>query len=544
MPSPALDEPVIEIHPYLWVLAALNWALRLVLVLVVIHKRRPNVALAWVVIVLFQPVAGGILFLLIGRIRIDATTTRRYASLAARSSALAVRRGSVDVPERFADLVRLSESLNLHHPTSGNRVGLVGSHAGFVGGLVEDIDRASVSVSVLYYIFLDDQVGRRVADALARAAGRGVRCRLLVDAVGSRSILSARAGSLRAAGVEVRAALPVRPWRALLVRTDIRNHRKLAVIDGRVAWAGSHNMCEDHYGHSRYGPWIDLTARLEGPAVVQLAQVFEEDWYAQTEEAAEHEVPLSEVDPEVVPEVGSEVVPEAGSLARSESGTGAATESGTSTGSGPGSGAGYASGSAAGPAEHAGAGRAGEAGRAVVQVFRSGPTGFPDSLEPLLIAAMHEAEERIVLTAPYFVPTSAILLALRIAVLRGVRVDVIVPARSNHPLVQAAGRASFEEVLESGVNIHLHSPGLLHSKTMLVDDSFALIGTANFDVRSIALNFELKLLIFDHETVRTLVSVHEQYLRASVPVCLDAWARRGRARRLGENLARLFTPLL
>ena len=197
-----------------------------------------------------------------------------------------------------------------------------------------------------------------------------------------------------------------------------------------------------------------------------------------------------------------------------------------------------AAGSAAGHAEHAGA------GMAVVQVFRSGPTGFPDSLEPLLIAAMHEAEERIVLTAPYFVPTSAILLALRIAVLRGVRVDVIVPARSNHPLVQAAGRASFEEVLESGVNIHLHSPGLLHSKTMLVDDSFALIGTANFDVRSISLNFELKLLIFDHETVRTLVSIHEGYLRSSVPVCLDAWARRGRARRLGENLARLFTPLL
>jgi cardiolipin synthase len=167
-----------------------------------------------------------------------------------------------------------------------------------------------------------------------------------------------------------------------------------------------------------------------------------------------------------------------------------------------------------------------------------------DTLEPFLVGAMHEAEEGIVITSPYLIPTQPLLLELRVAVLRGVRVDLLVPQRSNHPVVHAAGRAFFDELLDAGVHVHLHSPGLLHSKTMMVDDSFAMVGTANFDVRSIALNFELNLLIFGAPAVAALAARHDEYLAQSRTLDRVQWRQRRWPRRLGEDAARLFSPLL
>ncbi|GMV26270.1 MAG: cardiolipin synthase [Phycisphaerae bacterium] len=465
---------------WLWIYDLLGWTARIVMVLVVIRKRRPNVALAWIALILVHPLLGGLLYLLIGDIRLDREHYGRYRQLMAAAPRTAPPAADLPVPGRFRDLIRLSQCLGSLEPTTGNDIRLVDTHSAFIEGLVADIDKAEHSVSLLYFIFWDDLTGRRIADALERAASRGVRCRLLVDAAGSRPFFRGMNARLKKCGVAVHAVLPVRPWRALLVRADLRNHRKLAVIDGRSAWTGSHNVCNDDYGNSKYGPWIDLSARITGPAVAQLSRVFEEDWFAQT---------------------GDPVPDHAPPPANSREG-------------------------------------------ATVQVYRSGPAGIADSLEPFFIGAMHEAEHRIVITAPYIVPTASLLLQLRVAVLRGVRVDLIVPRRSNHPIVYAAGRGSFQELLESGVNIHLHAPGLLHSKTMLVDDSFAVIGSANFDVRSLSLNFELGLLVFDQATVAALAAVHAGYLAQSQHLTAEQWAGRGRIKRTFEDFARLFSPLL
>lgn len=461
------------------------WVLRLFMVVVVLRTRRANVALAWLAVVLFDPALGAILYLLIGRVRIDPAMAERYEQLRHASPPPRFDTASLPVNDSLKDLVRLTEGLGCVPPTVGNSIELASTHQDFVNRIVRDIDSAQRTVRLMYYIFWGDATGQRVGAALLAAARRGVDCKVLADAAGSEILFEAYAHDLRAGGVDVRAMLPVRWSRVLRVRADLRNHRKLAVIDDQVSWTGSHNMCDPDYGGSKYGPWIDLSARIKGPCSVQLARVFAEDWYAENGERGE----LERVDALAPP------APELG-------------------------------------------------GSAMVQTVRSGPAGLTDNLEPLLVGAMHEAEKRIIITAPYLVPTASLVLHLRVAVLRGVRVDIIVPDRSNHPIVHAAGRASFDELLEAGVHVHLHAPGLLHSKTMLVDDAFALIGTANFDVRSLSLNFELNTVVFDKATVEELGAIHESYLASSRQVSLDEWRTRGTLRRIGEGVARLFSPLL
>ncbi|HLO41775.1 MAG TPA: cardiolipin synthase [Phycisphaerales bacterium] len=466
---------------------AATWTLQIWMIITVLRNRRHNVALAWLAVILFHPLIGAVTYLILGRVRIDPVHAGRYERLRAERAATAVCKVEVPVSPRLQDMVRLSSSLGMLPPTVGNSVTLADEHEAFVAGLIRDIDAASQRVWLLYFILWDDATGNRIAQALMRAAARGVSCKVLADAAGSRSFLRTGAPRLRAAGVEVRAALPVNLLRMLVVRADLRNHRKLAIIDDTVAWTGSHNACDADYGGSPHGPWLDITARISGPAVGQYAGIFAEDWYAETGQD------LTPATPAIAPLDG-----------RAQGGDGSAS----------------------------------------VQIVRSGPAGLTDKLEPFFVGAMQEAEKRIVITAPYLVPTHALVLELRVAVLRGVRVDLIVPERGNHPVVEAAGRACYDELLEAGVFVHLHGPGLLHSKTMLVDDSFAMIGTANFDIRSLALNFELNTLIFDPATVERLAAIHDGYLHRARHLTAEDWKRRGSLTRLAENVARLFSPLL
>jgi cardiolipin synthase len=465
-----------------------TWTLQVWMIITVLRSRRSNTALAWLAVIFFHPIVGAVLYMLLGRVRIDPVHAGRYERLRAERAATALCKVDVPVSPRLQDMVRLSSSLGMLPPTIGNTVTLADDHEVFIAGLVKDIDQAKTRVWLLYFILWDDKTGNRLADALLRANARGVQCKVLADAAGSRSFFRKLAPRLSAGGVDVRAALPVNLLRMLVVRADLRNHRKLAIIDDECAWTGSHNACDADYGGSKHGPWIDITARITGPAVAQYAGIFAEDWYAET---------------------GKDLTPATRTIAEPPP-----------------------------PSRYVGS------GTASLQIVRSGPAGLTDKLEPFFVGAMQEAEKRIVITAPYLVPTHALLLELRVAVLRGVRVDLIVPRRGNHPIVEAAGRAFYDELLDAGVFVHLHGPGLLHSKTMLVDHSFAMIGTANFDIRSLSLNFELNTLIFDPETVATLTAIHERYLAASEHLSPETWRARGSAMRLAENVARLFSPLL
>jgi cardiolipin synthase len=346
---------------------------------------------------------------------------------------------------------------------------------------VQDIDQAEHHVHLLFYIFADDPVGERVGSALGRARSRGVRCRLLADAVGSRRFFRVLAPKLNGQGIEVVPALPVNPMRRLFARFDLRNHRKLAVIDGRVAYTGSQNVVRADYGKNGVGEWRDLMVRLVGPSVSQLQSVFLEDWEFETGQLID--------DPQYFPP------PEA-------------------------------------------------QGPVALQVVPSGPSHPTRVLRDLSVEALHAARRRVIITTPYFVPDEALLVALRLAVVRGVRVDLIVPARSDQLLVGLAGQFFCEEVLRQGVHVHLYQDGLIHVKALTVDDGFAMLGTANFDIRSFYLNFELNLLSYDADLNGLLRFYQANYIQQSKELDWSDWRGRGIVQQWGAQFAKLLSPLL
>lgn len=467
---------------------ALEWTIRLVLVPIIIRKHRPSEALAWLALTLFQPIPGAIVYVILGRQLLGRKRTRAYTraielvETPERTEALTPH---IAPPERidpgYRDLFRLASKVGQSHALIGNRGVVVQHTEQVIERLIEDIDRAEHSVHLLYYIFLPDATGSRVADALRRAAARGVECRVLVDGVGSSRMLKSMAPGLRRDGVEVRAALPVKLFRRPLARIDVRNHRKLAVIDGRVAYAGSQNICDANYGHASIGAWHDLTARITGPIVYQLQMLFCEDWAAETGAIPDspHVFPAPEPDGEVV-----------------------------------------------------------------AQMIPSGPGARNQAFRDLILSAINEADERVVMVTPYFVPDSPTLLALVLRAMAGVRVDVIVPEKTNSVLVNAAAKSIFEELLHAGANIHLHREGLLHVKAMTIDDRFALFGSGNFDRRSFFLNYELNLLVLGTEVATSLQSHLLSYVDQSRPLEIAELDKRPWIQKLADDTAKLVAPLL
>jgi cardiolipin synthase A/B len=369
----------------------------------------------------------------------------------------------------------------------GRRPVVVGNHVQFLADwdvtidwLVRDIDEARDHVHLLFYIYADDEVGHRVADALVRARRRGVACRLLADAVGSRRFFKRLAPELRSEQVEVLPSLPVKPFRRPLARLDLRNHRKLAVIDGAVAYMGSQNIIEPSYG-ARVGKWVDLMARITGPAVAELHAVFLEDWFHETDELLE---------PRTL-RAGHDV-----------------------------------------------------GGPATIQVVPTGPDLPTQPFRDLIVGAIFQARRRVVITSPYFVPDEATLLALRLAAQGGLDVRLIMPKRSDHPLVRAAGEFYCEYLMRFGVKVYLFRDGLLHGKTLVIDDELAMFGSANYDMRSFHLNFEVNLLLHGREVVGDLARLQQGYLERSDEAVLGEWPNPTLPGRLRRNLAKLVSPLL
>jgi len=303
---------------------------------------------------------------------------------------------------------------------------------------------------------------------------------VLADHVGSWDFFQHRAPALRDKGVEVRAALPVSLLRRKLARMDLRNHRKLVVIDGHIAYAGSQNIVNADYGHKDL-VWHDVMLRMRGPILMQLQHVFVDDWQFTTRQTLDDD--------------------------------------------------------ALWPGPQA-------AGDVAVQTLPSGPTYPTENYQRLIVAAIHAAQHRIMITSPYLVPDDSVINALQIAVLRGVAVDMIVPAHTDHPIVMAAARGYYGELLRAGIRLHLHSDGLLHSKIVTIDDSFALLGSGNFDIRSFYLNFELNILLYGESATAELRFLQRQYMQAGELLTLDQWQQRPAAIRFAHDIARLLSPLL
>ena len=464
-----------------------EWTIRLTMTPIVIRKRRPSSALAWLVFIYFIPWVGFVFYLLTGRRPLGRLRCARYQE--ARQWADAQRRRTLQDPHithpvvahEQDDLVTLCEKLSGLPIIGGNEVRFITHSDRFIDDLVADIDRAEHHVNMLFYIFRDDQTGRRITEALIRAAGRGVQCRLLADSVGSKSFFKTHRRPLHHAGVQTVEALPAGVLRRQLRRIDLRNHRKLVIIDGRIGYTGSQNIVNADYGKKRVGAWQDVMMRLVGPVTIGLQYVFFDDWCAETGAApdAPHAFPTPET-PGDVP----------------------------------------------------------------IQIIPSGPNELTDVFRNITIAAINEAQSRVILTTPYFVPDEPLMVAIQLTALRGVCVDLVLPERSDHPLVGAAAQSHFSALLDSGVHVHLHQKGLLHSKTLSVDDAFTLVGSGNLDCRSFFLNFELGVLLYGSEVTERLRKEQEIYIADSKRLDAQEWSDQSAWRTFERNIAALMGPLL
>jgi cardiolipin synthase A/B len=459
----------------------------------VIVRRLPvGTSLAWLAIVLVFPFAGAFLYLLFGESRLGPARARRAAAYRASRPAPSTTGAAnlVDLAAlspAAAAVARLAGSAFGALAQGGNRLQLLENADVAFPALIAAIDGARHTCDLEFYIWSTGGRADEVASALSRAATRGVRCRALVDALGSRAFLkSDQAQGLRKAGVQVAAALPAGLLHLLFTRPDLRLHRKIAVIDDEVAFSGSLNLADPRLFNQSagVGQWVDALVRVEGPAVEALADTFREDWALET---------------------GEDIAPGAGSKAE---------------------------------IARPGAGLAG------AQVLPSGPGARVEAIEQVVLMALYAATREVVLTTPYFVPSESLLTALLSAAGRGVRVTLIVPLKVDSRLVQLASRSYQKDLLAAGVRVALFKGGLLHTKSVTVNDQFSLFGSLNLDPRSLRLNFEITLALYDADFTSALRRLQQSYLEQSEMLELAVCLARPALERFAEDAARLAGPVL
>ena len=470
---------------YLYV--ASEWVIRVAALVVVPQRRPPSAARAWLLFIFFLPWPGLLFYSLIGRaymprrrLRVQQQiyeTIRRIEPRALSGEAVAA---PMVAPELLPAL-RLAEQLSEFPVVGGNRFELLPVYDAAIDRIIVDVDAAQKYVHILFYIFENDATGARVSAALERALQRGVVVRVLMDAIGSRGGLKGLAPGLRAAGAEVLPVMPLRLWGPNAARLDLRNHRKIVVIDGRYGFFGSQNVVSAHANRGMINE--EMLVRTTGPIVRHLHAVLLGDRYLET----------------------GDLPPESDSLDPADR-----------------------------LEDHGG----------LAQVVPSGPGYNEGTAEAVMIALLYGARSSVVLTAPYVIPSEAFLAAMCSTARRGVAVDLIVDQESNKPLVQLAQQSYYDVMLRAGVRIHRHTGSFLHAKHLSVDDEVALIGSSNLDIRSFALNAEVSVLIYDRAVVADLKVVQDGYLRHASIVTREERRQMRVGRRALENLARLTDSLL
>ena len=478
------------------VTAIIGWLIPLILLLYYVpSNRKPSQATAWLLLIFALPVVGLLAFVVLGSPKLSPrrrslqrkinTYIGAYVAKAAADPLLAPIVAPT-VPERYQPFVRLSSALGALPPMTGNAVEVLTDYHAILARMARDIDDARHFVHVEFYIFVVDQATVVLMQALERAVTRGVTVRVLYDPVGSRIFPSFNASRarLQAAGIDAHPTLPIR-LRGDRNRWDLRNHRKILVVDGEIAYTGSLNVIQRNYHRRDEVVYDELMARVCGPAADALDAVFRTDWYAETGE-----------------QLGAEGNP-----------------------------------------EHAVELRVG--GRALCQVLPSG-SGFDNENNlRLYVALIHGAQHKIVICNPYVVPDDALMLALVSAALRGVDVTLYTSEVHDQVLVGYAQRSYYEELLRAGVKLRLyHAPTLLHAKTMTVDDDIAVIGSSNLDMRSFQLNLEVTLVCFNQDVVADMRRAEATYADRSYSLDPDTWRRRPLPARLVENVTRLMSAIL
>ena len=453
--------------------------------------REPASRIAWIVVIIAFPVLGILVYLLLGETNIGRRRVERMRKILSGLPDVADAAGAdaanlqVDVPQGYAHLYQVGKTVNGFDPVGGNRAHLMQDSNATIASMVADIDAANDHVHLLFYIWLPDNNGCKVVEALKRAAARGVTCRAMADGLGSRIMIdSEQWKAMRESGVRLASALPIgNPLlRPLKGRIDLRNHRKIVVVDNLITYCGSQNCADPEFRiNAKYAPWVDAMIRFEGPIARQNQYLFVSDWMAETGED------ISGLLKQPIPP----------------------TQPGL-------------------PA----------------QVIGTGPTVRYSAMPEMFETLMYAARRELVISSPYYVPDESMQAALCASARRGIDTIIIFPARNDSWIVGAASRSYYGDLLDAGVRIFEYEGGLLHTKSLTLDGEVTLIGSANMDRRSFELNYENNILFHDRSLTADMRQRQESYIGRSRPVTGEMVERWTWRRRLWNNAIAILGPVL
>ncbi len=473
----------------------LGWLIAIVMLFIVPINRKPSSATAWLLLIFLLPYFGLILFLLLGSPKLpkrrraeQRNMSELIGKLVAEFKAQPELAPILD-PEilpRYQPFIKLNTNLTSMPAVGGNAVELLPEYNAVFARIAADIDTAQKFVHIEYFATSRDEETEAIFAAMDRAASRGVKVRVLMDHLGSRKYpyFKEMQQRLSAAGIEHYKSLPLHFFGKKYTRIDLRNHRKIVVIDGHIGYTGSQNLIKRNYFRKDAIYYDELVARITGPVVAELEAAFATDWYC------ESGILLTR---HTAPEIAFDLKAE---------------------------------------------------GSVLCQILPSG-SGFEDENNlKLFTALIHAAQHTLVITNPYFVPDDALTTALTSAAQRGVDVTLINSEASDQFLVSHAERSYYEELLNTGVKIFRYKePILLHSKHVTVDDDIAVIGSSNMDIRSFLLNLEVTLVCYAPSVVADLRKVEAVDLSRCNQVTLQEWQSRSTKEKLYENLSRLTAAL-
>lgn len=473
-----------------WVVVLLSIAdlvIRVVAIGIIPGNRRPTTAMAWLLGIFFIPFLGLVLFLLFGNFKLSSRRREQQEIINTRVrsgiSAIADVVGEYPGPEWVRSAGELNRRLGSLPMVDGNSVDLIPGYPDSILAMTQAVRNAKRFVNAEFYIMSTDHVTNDLLTALEEAAGRGVEVRVLFDHIGTLRVKGYRnlLKRLKAGKIQWRRMLPLLPIHGQWRRPDLRNHRKIMVIDGELAFTGSQNLIEPSYNnprHRRAGrEWVELMACLRGPIVTTLNVVFATDWLSETDESLEPQLQL--------------------------------------------------------PANP-------EPGTVTAQVVPSGPGFITENNLRLFNTLIYSAQHRISICSPYFVPDDSLLYAITTAAQRGVDVELFVSEKGDQFLVHHAQRSYYEALLEAGVRIYLYkAPFVLHAKHFTIDDEVAVLGSSNMDMRSFSLNMEVSVMLLGGEIVNNMRAVEDTYRDISKELKLEDWVQRPLAARYIDNVARL-----
>lgn len=490
---------MITIYTYItWIILFFYWFLIFVIILrLFIKKNTVPAFISWLLIIYIFPLAGILFYLLFEELSLERYRIKRSKTILLLTvnwlfSLKNMHQWSQFFYSKNSEVARsvfkLCENFQGFSGINGNKIKLLTNSKKIMKMLIKDIEMANNNIEMIFYIWFPGGMADDVAKSLISASKRGINCRIILDSAGSITFFKSTWFTMMyKAGIKIVEALKINFKNIFFRRMDLRQHRKVILIDNYIAYTGSMNLIDPSYFKQNYkiGKWVDLMVRMKGPIATTLGCIFSYDWAMETGK-------------QIFPSLPNDIV---SNFVKHHT---------------------YHS----------------------IQIIASGPGCSKNLIHKALLTAIYSARVQLTMTTPYFVPSDDLLHAICNAAHRGVDVNLILPHNNDSILVRWASRFFFDELLESGVKIYQYQTGLLHSKSVLIDHQLSLIGTVNLDIRSLWLNFEITLVIDDKKFGKNLSYVQKDYINHSQLLNKKNWSKRCFAKKIFERLCYFFNPFL